>query len=102
MVRLKHVEGLEDGEIPIRFRDHAWFAGFAPVEAPEIVVVALVEHGGSGARVAAPVTQKVLAAYFADRLEAPPAADAIESEAADEEAAPEVVGAASGDDRARN
>ena len=108
VVRLKHVEGLEDGEIPIRFRDHAWFAGFAPVEAPEIVVVALVEHGGGGARVAAPVTQKVLAAYFADRLEAPPAVDAIESEAengsgaADEEAAPEVVGAASGDGRARN
>jgi penicillin-binding protein 2 len=108
VVHLKHVEHLEDDEIPVRFRDHAWFVGFAPVEAPEIVVVALVEHGGGGARVAAPVTQKVLAAYFADRVEAPPTVDAIESEAgngsgaADEEAAPEVVGPASGDGRARN
>jgi penicillin-binding protein 2 len=71
VVRLKHVEHLEDHEIPMRFRDHAWFVGFAPVEDPEIVVVALVEHGGSGARAAAPVTQQVLAAYFGDRAQPP-------------------------------
>jgi penicillin-binding protein 2 len=102
VVRLKHVENLEDDEIPIRFRDHAWFVGFAPVEAPEIVVVALVEHGGGGARVAAPVTQKVLAAYFADRIEA--TLEAGEGEAGNvsaggstaEGAAPEAAGAASG------
>ncbi|MGH0035220.1 MAG: penicillin-binding protein 2 [Myxococcota bacterium] len=64
VVRLEHVEGLEDDEIPIRYRDHAWFAAFAPAEDPEIVVVALVEHGGSGGSVAAPVAQKVLARYF--------------------------------------
>jgi len=103
VVRLKHVENLEDDEIPIRFRDHAWFVGFAPVEAPEIVVVSLIEHGGGGARVAAPVTQKVLAAYFADRLETAPAADGFEQEAgsgggvADFEAAPEIADAASGE-----
>src|SRR6185437_13114093 len=28
--------------------DNGWFVGFAPREAPEIVVVALVEHGGQG------------------------------------------------------
>ncbi|MBW2399446.1 MAG: penicillin-binding protein 2 [Deltaproteobacteria bacterium] len=108
VVRLKHVENLKDDEIPIRFRDHAWFVGFAPVEAPEIVVAALVEHGGGGARVAAPITQKVLASYFAGRVEAAPAVEVLESEAgsgsgpAGEEAMSEVVDTASGGDRARN
>jgi penicillin-binding protein 2 len=104
VVRLKHVENFEDDEIPIRFRDHAWFVGFAPVESPEIVVVALVEHGGGGARVAAPITQKVLAAYFADRIETPPAAGALESGAGSGNgvAGGEAAEAASGDDRAGN
>lgn len=64
VVRLKHTEDLEDDEIPIKYRDHAWFVGFAPAEAAEIVVVALVEHGGGGGAAAAPVAQRVMAAYF--------------------------------------
>jgi penicillin-binding protein 2 len=64
VVHLQHTEDLEDDEIPIRYRDHAWFVAFAPVEAPEIVVSVLVEHGGGGGANAAPVAQKVLAAYF--------------------------------------
>jgi penicillin-binding protein 2 len=64
VVHLKHTEDLEEDEVPIRFRDHAWFVGFAPVEAPEIVVASLVEHGGHGSSAAAPVTGRVLATYF--------------------------------------
>jgi penicillin-binding protein 2 len=64
VVRLKHTEDLEEDEVPIHFRDHAWFVGFAPFEAPEIVVAALVEHGGHGGSAAAPVVQRVLAKYF--------------------------------------
>ena len=65
VVSLDLVEGLEPEEIPMRFRDHALFAAFAPVESPEIVVVALVEHAGAGGgSVAAPIVQKVLARYF--------------------------------------
>jgi penicillin-binding protein 2 len=43
-----------------RNRDHAWFAGMAgpPGEAPEIVVVVLVEFGESGSGVAAPIMAK--------------------------------------------
>ncbi|MFQ5415963.1 MAG: penicillin-binding protein 2 [Myxococcota bacterium] len=74
VVRLKHTEDLEDDEVPIRFRDHAWFVAFAPVEAPEIVVVALVEHGGHGGSAAAPIVQRVLSAYF-HAEEAPPPSD---------------------------
>jgi peptidoglycan glycosyltransferase len=41
---------------------HAWFAGFAPSRDPQVVVVVLIENGGSGGSVAAPVAQQVLAA----------------------------------------
>lgn len=50
--------------MPFRFRDHGWFTSFAPVEHPEIVVVAFVEHGGSGSKAAAPIAKAVLAKYF--------------------------------------
>ncbi len=53
----------------LRFRDHAWFAAFAPVEAPQIAVIVLVEHGGFGAAAAAPVAKQVFEKYF--ELEAP-------------------------------
>ncbi len=45
-------------------RDHAWFAGFAPAEKPEIAIVVLVEHGGRGGQVAAPVAMEIVHAYF--------------------------------------
>ena len=69
VVRLKHTEDLEEDEIPIKFRDHAWFVAFAPVEAPEIVVAVLVEHGGHGGSAAAPIAQRVLARYFEKQRE---------------------------------
>ncbi|MBJ19255.1 MAG: penicillin-binding protein 2 [Deltaproteobacteria bacterium] len=65
VVSLDFVEGLEPEEIPLKYRDHALFAAFAPVESPEIVVVAVAEHaGGGGGAVAAPMVQRVLAEYF--------------------------------------
>lgn len=66
VVSLKHTEG-RGGEIPVRYRDHAWFAAYAPTEAPEIVVVALIEHGGGGGSNAAPIAQKVLAEWWKGR-----------------------------------
>lgn len=41
-------------------RDHAWFAGYAPHEAPEIAIVVLVEHGGGGGKNAVPVAMRVV------------------------------------------
>jgi penicillin-binding protein 2 len=81
VVRLEHVEGLEDDEIPLRYRDHALFAAFAPAEDPEIVVVAVVEHSGSGGSVAAPIVQKVLARYFEKRRERAPEAEILTAHA---------------------
>jgi penicillin-binding protein 2 len=45
-------------------KDHAWFVGFAPAYRPRIVVAALVEHGGLGAKAAAPVVMQTIRAYF--------------------------------------
>ena len=47
--------------------DHAWFVGYAPIANPEVVVVVLVEHGGSGGHVAAPVVNRIMNRYFARR-----------------------------------
>jgi len=65
VVSLTVLEQYEDDEdIPIKYRDHAWFAAFAPADAPEIALAVLVEHGGGGGRVAAPIAAKVLQAYY--------------------------------------
>ena len=68
VVSLDVVKGLAPADIPVRYRDHALFAAFAPVESPEIVVVAIVEHaGGGGGALAAPMTQRVMARYFSKK-----------------------------------
>ena len=51
-------------ESGVKEEDHAWFAGYAPANNPQVVVVALVENGGHGGVAAAPIARKVLAAYF--------------------------------------
>ena len=47
-----------------KYRDHALFIAFAPVEDPEIVVSVIVEHGGHGSSGAAPIVGKVLEKYM--------------------------------------
>src|SRR5690606_23950536 len=44
---------------------HAWFAGYAPADAPQVAVVVMAEERGLGAEVAAPIARKVLEGYFA-------------------------------------
>ena len=51
-------------DLPEEHRDHAWFVSFAPVENPELVVVALVEHGGHGSTAAAPLVKLIYETYF--------------------------------------
>jgi len=51
---------LEEEELPEQLRNHALFMGFAPLEEPRIAISVVVEHGGGGASVAAPVAARVL------------------------------------------
>lgn len=43
---------------------HGWFVGFAPYTNPKIAVVVLMENGGEGSEVAAPMSANVMAFYF--------------------------------------
>ena len=54
----------EDENLPRLLKDHAWFVAFAPADKPEIVVSVLVEHGGSGGTVAAPIAKEIINTYF--------------------------------------
>ena len=50
--------------IPKKFRDHAWFVAFAPVESPKIAVAVIGEHMGHGGAAAAPLAKEVIEAYM--------------------------------------
>ena len=55
---------------------HAWFAGFAPYDDPQIVVAVLVEAGGEGSRAAVPVARDIIEAWLRPKntaVSAPPA-----------------------------
>ena len=55
---------LENEERPWRHRDHALFAAFAPADVPRYAISVVIEHGGSGSQVAAPVARDILARLF--------------------------------------
>ncbi|HSL26735.1 MAG TPA: penicillin-binding transpeptidase domain-containing protein, partial [Acidimicrobiia bacterium] len=40
--------------------NHAWFVGVGPIDSPRWVVVVLIDEGGSGGRVAAPVARHIM------------------------------------------
>lgn len=51
-------------EITKRLRDHALFVAFAPADNPTIAVALIVENGGSGSAVAAPIARQVIDHYL--------------------------------------
>ena len=51
-------------DLPPDQADHAWFTSFAPVEAPELVVVVFLENGGRGSEAAAPLAREMHEGYF--------------------------------------
>ncbi|MCP3676904.1 MAG: penicillin-binding protein 2 [Deltaproteobacteria bacterium] len=67
-------ERLKAKEIPYRLRDHAWFAGYAPADDPKIAVAVLVEHGGFGSEIAAPIAREVMRTYLMEKKRVVPVA----------------------------
>ncbi len=65
VVRLPAERNLRLEDIPWERRDHALFAGYAPADRPEIAFAVVVEHGGGGGSVAAPMAGLVVEAYQA-------------------------------------
>ena len=62
---IKQDEKYVEEDIAKKLRDHALFVGFAPVDEPRIAVAVVVENGGSGGAVAAPIARKVMDHYLA-------------------------------------
>jgi len=67
--QLSKDEGEKDQEVAQHLRDHALFIAFAPVEAPRIAIAVVVEHGGGGSTVAAPVARATLDAWLDQEIE---------------------------------
>ena len=51
-------------EVAEHLRHHALFIAFAPVDSPRIAIAVVVEHGGGGSRVAAPIARQVIDAWL--------------------------------------
>lgn len=62
--KINNKAGIDPRSIWYFNRDHAWFAGVAPYDDPEIAVAVLVEHGGGGGHNAAPIAMRVLEDWF--------------------------------------
>lgn len=45
--------------------DHAWFVGYAPAHRPRVAFCVVLEHGGSGGRIAGPVGRELVEALAA-------------------------------------
>jgi penicillin-binding protein 2 len=58
------VQGRRDAANGYDTNDHAWFVGFAPASRPRIALAVLVEHGGHGGEVAAPLAVEIVNNYF--------------------------------------
>jgi penicillin-binding protein 2 len=54
------LRGRSADSIPWKFRDHALFIAFAPVEKPRYAISVVVEHGGGGSKTAAPIAKEVM------------------------------------------
>nr|MBP9561133.1 hypothetical protein [Syntrophorhabdaceae bacterium] len=57
------------GEKGKNLGDHAWFIAYAPSDNPAIAISVLVEHGGHGSSVAAPVAKTITEAMFKENKE---------------------------------
>lgn len=51
---------LENDALPWKYRDHALFVAFAPVDNPRYACAVVVEHGGGGSSVAGPIVRDLL------------------------------------------
>ncbi len=61
---IKQTENTRAKILDERKRDHSWFIAYAPADDPKIAISVLVENGGFGASLAAPIARKVLDAFL--------------------------------------
>ncbi|WP_198243972.1 penicillin-binding protein 2 [methane-oxidizing endosymbiont of Gigantopelta aegis] len=64
---VKQEEKYNAKDVHKKLRDHALFIAFAPVNDPQIAVAVVVENGGHGGSVAAPIAGKIIRQYLSER-----------------------------------
>jgi penicillin-binding protein 2 len=52
--------GIKNETLPWRYRHHALFVGYAPLDNPRYACAIVIEHGGGGSAAAAPVARDLL------------------------------------------
>lgn len=68
VVEIRQGEAYDEEALDEYQRKHAWFIAFAPADDPAIALAVLVENGGGGSSVAAPVAREVIDAYLLPQL----------------------------------
>jgi penicillin-binding protein 2 len=53
---------IKNKDLQWKYRDHALFVGYGPIEKPRYAISVVIEHGGGGSSVAAPIARDVMAA----------------------------------------
>ena len=61
-------EEYDEETVAKKKRDHALFVAYAPAEDPQIAVAVIVENGGHGGSVAAPIARKMMDAYLLPKM----------------------------------
>ena len=59
----------DENSIDFKYRDHALFVSFAPVDDPQIAVAVVVENGGHGGSVAAPIAGEIIKQFLQENYE---------------------------------
>lgn len=72
VIAIAQDEEYDEEKVLKKHRDHALFIAFAPVQNPRIALAVIVENGGSGGSVAAPIAGEIIRAWLAP--EPPPLA----------------------------
>lgn len=68
---VKQDEEYDEDTIEEKMRDHALFVAYAPIDDPQIAIAVIVEHGGHGGSVAAPIARQVMDTYLLETKEGP-------------------------------
>ena len=76
VVGIAQEEEYKEEEVEERLRDHALFVGLAPADSPSIVLALIIENGGSGGTMAAPVARQIFDYWVLERNEGERAPDA--------------------------
>lgn len=58
--RAERAQGIKNEDLAWKYRHHALFVGYAPLKNPRYICSVVVEHGGGGSKVAAPVARDIL------------------------------------------